>query len=80
MLVRQAQWKHFGSDFLGKEAKAANSSNSMGISNMVDQLENQYLMKLLKPGNRILLRTLKEKLLMGKKIEIVLKKDSFLRN
>ncbi|WP_448203538.1 hypothetical protein [Azospirillum sp. sgz302134] len=63
MLVRNRQWSSFGDTFLKQEqwlqekgaALAPNGgvSRMAAISAMVDKLESQYLLKVLKPENRI---------------------------
>lgn len=70
-LVRKAQWECFNSEYLRKEIDYANHQKSE-YSKMVSQLENQYLMKLLKPEYRIHLRTVKE-YLDDDKIDIKIK-------
>ena len=58
-LVRKASWDCFSPTFLKKESEFANR-NKMEFSTMIDQLENQYLVKILKPENRIQLSSIKE--------------------
>lgn len=58
-LVRRSKWIYFDKDFLEKEINYSKHSKEE-FSEMIDQLENQYLMKILKPENRILLGTIKE--------------------
>ena len=58
-LVRRAKWVFFNKGFLEKEIDYSKHSKEE-FSEMIDQLENQYLMKILKPENRILLSTIKE--------------------
>lgn len=58
-LVRRAKWVFFDEEFLDKEIEYSKHSKEE-FSEMIDQLENQYLMKILKPENRILLSTIKE--------------------
>ena len=58
-LVRKSKWVFFDKDFLEKEISYSKHSKEE-FSEMIDQLENQYLMKILKPENRILLGTIKE--------------------
>ena len=58
-LVRKASWDCFSSNFLKKECEFANR-NKIEFSTMIDQLENQYLVKILKPENRIQLSSIKE--------------------
>lgn len=58
-LVRKASWKCFDLSFLRKEIYYGLRKKEE-FSLMVDQLENQYLVKILKPENRILLKTIRE--------------------
>lgn len=58
-LVRRSKWVFFDKEFLNKEINYSKHSKEE-FSEMIDQLENQYLMKILKPENRILLGTIKE--------------------
>lgn len=58
-LVRRAKWVYFNKEFLRKETIYSKHSKEE-FSDMIDQLENQYLMKILKPENRILINTIKE--------------------
>ena len=58
-LVRRSKWIFFDKEFLNKEINYGKHSKEE-FSEMIDQLENQYLMKILKPENRILLGTIKE--------------------
>ena len=58
-LVRKASWKSFDLSFLKKDCEYSGRSN-YEFSHMIDHLENQYLLKILKPENRIHLRTIKE--------------------
>lgn len=58
-LVRKASWKCFDSTFLNKERTYAKRSEDE-FSTMVNHLENQYLLKILKPENRIQLHTINE--------------------
>ena len=58
-LVRKASWKSFDLSFLKKDCEYSGRSN-YEFSHMIDHLENQYLLKILKPDNRIHLRTIKE--------------------
>ena len=58
-LVRKASWNCFDRDFLKKECEYA-SRDKNEFSNMVNHLENQYLLKILKPELRIHLYTIIE--------------------
>lgn len=58
-LVRKASWKCFSREFLEKETLYANRKKQE-FSTMIDQLENQYLIKILKPEFRIPISTIKE--------------------
>lgn len=58
-LVRKASWNCFDRDFLKKECEYA-SRDKNEFSNMVNHLENQYLLKILKPELRIHLHTIIE--------------------
>ena len=58
-LVRRAKWVFFDKEFLLKETVYSKHTKDE-FSDMIDQLENQYLMKILKPENRILINTIKE--------------------
>lgn len=58
-LVRKANWKCFDDDFLKKEMEYAGYKKEE-FAEMINQLENQYLIKLLKPEYRIHLKTIRE--------------------
>lgn len=58
-LVRKASWKCFDSTFLNKECTYAKRSEDE-FSTMINHLENQYLLKILKPEYRIQLHTINE--------------------
>ena len=58
-LVRKANWQCFSQDFLKKELEYANRTKAE-FAGMINQLENQYLVKILKPENRIHLKTIYE--------------------
>ena len=58
-LVRNAFWKDFEEDYLEKERNYSKRSPEEFVS-MINQLENQYLVKVLKPENRVNLSTLCE--------------------
>lgn len=50
-LVRKRQWEHFGAEYLQFESKDFNEMER--IKRRVDNLEEQYLLKILKPLRRI---------------------------
>lgn len=58
-LVRKAHWEFFDNDYLNKEEHIAGKSREE-FSLMIDQLENQYMVKILKPENRVVLQSLRE--------------------
>lgn len=58
-LVRKNIWQGFDDDFLNKEIEYA-AHEQEEFAEMINNLENQYLIKLLKPEYRIHLKTLKE--------------------
>ena len=58
-LVRKASWQCFNKGFLRKETKYAGRTKQE-FSEMINQLENQYLIKIIKPENRIHLKTIYE--------------------
>ena len=58
-LVRKATWQCFDKGFLKKETEYADRTKSE-FAGMINQLENQYLVKILKPENRIHLKTIYE--------------------
>lgn len=58
-LVRKANWKCFDDEFLKKEMEYAGHKKEE-FAEMINQLENQYLIKLLKPEYRIHLKTIRE--------------------
>lgn len=58
-LVRKGLWGCFDLDFLKKEVAYAGRSKEE-FADMINQLENQYLVKILKPENRVYLKTLCE--------------------
>jgi|GEM_PF-593637 len=60
-LVRRHQWDNFGDRLLEQEAKS-NTNEKKNYTRLVDELEEQYLLKILKPERRILLTTLGEQL------------------
>ena len=73
-LVRKKQWKNFGKTLLKNEYDK-DDTNKIIYSNeypeLVEKLESQYMMKLLKPEYRITLSTISSKL-KSKKIKIFL--------
>ena len=68
-LVRQASWQCFTPDYLNSEIEYS-GYKGRDFANMVDQLEDQYLVKILKPERRIQLKTLGEYLEDGYDIRI----------
>lgn len=58
-LVRKATWQCFDKGFLKKETEYADRAKRE-FAGMINQLENQYLVKILKPENRIHLKTIYE--------------------
>ena len=58
-LVRKAHWEFFDKGYLKKERLVAGKSREE-FSLMIDQLENQYMVKILKPENRVVLQSLRE--------------------
>ena len=58
-LVRKASWQCFDTNFLNKERTYA-KRNEEEFSTMINHLENQYLLKILKPEYRIQLHTINE--------------------
>ena len=60
-LVRKATWQCFDKGFLKKETEYADRAKRE-FAGMINQLENQYLVKILKPENRIHLKTIYENL------------------
>lgn len=58
-LVRKATWQCFDKSFLKKETEYADRAKRE-FSGMINQLENQYLVKILKPENRVHLKTIYE--------------------
>lgn len=61
-LVRKSFWKGFDLAFLNKETEYAGRTKKE-FAQMIDQLENQYLVKLLKPEYRISLKSVREYML-----------------
>lgn len=68
-LVRQASWQCFTPDYLKSEIEYS-GYKGRDFANMVDQLEDQYLVKILKPERRIQLKTLGEYLEDGYDIRV----------
>ncbi len=58
-LVRKASWDSFSKNFLEKE-RDYSKRNPDEFSHMINHLENQYLLKVLKPEYRIHLKTIRE--------------------
>lgn len=58
-LVRKAQWAFFDDKYLRKEIDYAGKQKAE-FSQMIDQLENQYMVKILKPENRVTLQSMQE--------------------
>lgn len=69
-LVRKKQWSNLDKDIMALEDK------KMYYIKMVDHLESQYMLKVLKPENRITLTSLYEKISKGKVSVIVKYKNS----
>lgn len=79
-LVRKNHWSCFDMDYLQKELNYSSKSKDE-FSKLISQLENQYMVKLLKPENRVTLLSLKEyltqdentfRVILGNKKEISL--------
>jgi len=61
MAIRKQQWRNFGRPLLKNESE---QQDKLGYFNeMVTEMEGQYMQKVMKPTNRIHLKTLNEKLL-----------------
>ncbi len=74
-LVRKHYWDFFSRDYLHKERFIAGQPGE-NFAEMIDQLENQYIMKVLKPENQVMLKTLGEYVEMdGIKVKVVTTKD-----
>lgn len=58
-LVRQASWESFTPEYLKNEIEYSGYKGK-DFSSMIDQLEAQYLIKILKPEKRIMLKTMGE--------------------
>lgn len=58
MLVRRQQWQQMGEHLLRAEQNAGPRSQSAVVARLVDSLQDQYLIKVLKPENRIDLKSL----------------------
>lgn len=68
-VVRKKQWKNFGKTLLKNEYDKADKGGIIyanGYPELVEKLESQYMMKLLKPEYRITLSTLGSKLATNK--------------
>ena len=74
-LVRKASWESFSKDFLEKECNYS-KRNPDEFSHMINHLENQYLLKVLKPEYRIHLKTIREVIESGESIIGVYINDS----
>lgn len=74
-LVRQASWQCFTPEYLKSEIDYA-GYEGRDFANMVDQLEDQYLVKILKPERRIQLKTLGEYIDDGYDIRIRFKEGN----
>lgn len=73
-LIRKKQWKNFGKALLKNEYDKPGTIYTTKYPELVEQLESQYMMKLLKPEYRITLSTLASKL-ATKKIQIYIDND-----
>ena len=73
-LVRKASWDSFSENFLEKECNYS-KRNPDEFSHMINHLENQYLLKVLKPENRIHLKTIRE-VIESKECRIVVNFDN----
>lgn len=73
-LVRKASWDSFSKNFLEKECDYS-KRNPDEFSHMINHLENQYLLKVLKPENRIHLKTIRE-VIESKNSDIIVKFNS----
>lgn len=73
-LVRKKQWKNFGKALLKNEYDKPETIYTARYPELVEQLESQYMMKLLKPEFRITLSTLASKL-ATKQIQIYIDND-----
>ena len=72
-LIRKEYWNHFSKAFLDKEIDLSDRRKE-GYTTMINQLENQYIVKLFKQENRVHLKNLSENLLEdGIKVMIRLK-------
>lgn len=74
-LVRKASWDSFSKNFLEKECDYS-KRNPDEFSHMINHLESQYLLKVLKPENRIHLKTIREVIESGESIIGVYISDS----
>jgi len=76
VLVRKRQWKNFGKSLLKNEydKSADRESETDDYMSLVQSLEGQYVLKLLKPEYRITLSTLASKLATGS-IDIKVESD-----
>jgi len=64
--VRKQQWKNFGKALLVNEVDKLQKEHE--YNDLVTELENQYLLKVIKPENRIRLTTLYEKIELSKEL------------
>lgn len=67
-LVRKRQWEHFGAEYLQFESKDSNEMER--IKRRVDNLEEQYLLKILKPLRRIEMLRLDELEILGNTVRV----------
>lgn len=74
-LVRNFFWNHFSKEYLDKEILFSKRKKEE-FSAMINQLESQYLVKILKPEYRIKLQTIGECLLYGADILICTSKTT----
>lgn len=58
-LIRKQHWNFFDSDYIRKECDYSGKDKSEYVQ-LVNQLENQYMVKVLKPENRVTLFSIRE--------------------
>lgn len=58
-LIRKQHWNFFDSDYIRKECDYSRKDKSEYVQ-LVNQLENQYMVKVLKPENRVTLYSIRE--------------------
>ena len=58
-LIRKQHWNFFDSDYIQKECDYSRKDKSEYVQ-LVNQLENQYMVKVLKPENRVTLYSIRE--------------------